>query len=156
MQVRKTRIRRKRNLIKAINFKPNETNRLELDRHIFDVVMKCLYHNADRSELAFEADILKHAKIKLPPKEVSRLWNVLASSNWVSPTVGFGRAGKLELTHAGYQLMSQYYYAFFGRRGFPWCSGHKSGGQIERIHLKCEQEVYFLYFCVCVFYCFQL
>lgn len=106
--MKKTRIRTKKNLRKIIAFKPNETNRLELDKYIFDIVMKCLYHNSDKSELAFEADILKYAKVKLPPKEISRLWNVLASSNWVSPTVGFGRAGKLELTHAGYQLMSQF------------------------------------------------
>ncbi len=106
--MKKTRIRTKKNLRKAITFKPTETNRLELDKYIFDVAMKCLYHNADKSELAFESEILKYAKIKLPQKEISRLWNVLASSNWVAPTVGFGRAGKLELTHAGYQLMSQF------------------------------------------------
>jgi len=85
-----------------------EGTRLELDRYVFDLVMKCLYHNSDKSELSFEAEILKHAKVKLPHKEVTRLWNVLASSTWVAPTVGFGRAGKLELTHAGYQLMSQF------------------------------------------------
>lgn len=106
--MKKTIIRRKKAIRGAVPFKPNETNRLELDKYIFDVVMKCLYHNADKSELAFETDILKYAKVKLPQKEVSRLWNVLASSNWVAPTVGFGRAGKLELTHAGYQLMSQF------------------------------------------------
>ncbi len=106
--MKKTRIRTKKNLRKAITFKPTETNRLELDKYIFDVAMKCLYHNADKSELGFETEILKYAKVKLPQKEISRLWNVLASSNWVAPTVGFGRAGKLELTHAGYQLMSQF------------------------------------------------
>jgi hypothetical protein len=33
---------------------------------------------------------------------------VLTSSGWVSPTIGFGKAGKLELTKAGFLMMSQF------------------------------------------------
>lgn len=101
------RIRKKKNLLK-VRYNPNSTDRLELDKHVFDVTMKCLYNNSDKSELGFENEIIPYTKLKLPKKEVLRLWNVLASSNWVAPTVGFGRAGKLELTQAGYQLMSQF------------------------------------------------
>lgn len=101
------RIRKKKNLLK-VKYNPNQNDRLELDKYVFDVALKCLYNNSDKSELGFETEILPYTKLKLPKKEISRLWNVLATSNWVAPTVGFGRAGKLELTQAGYQLMSQF------------------------------------------------
>lgn len=81
---------------------------LELDKYVVDLTLKSLFHNSDKSELGFESDILAKAKVKLSKKEVARLWNVLATSVWVAPSVGFGRAGKLELTQAGYQLMSQF------------------------------------------------
>ena len=32
----------------------------------------------------------------------------MISSGWVTPVIGFGNAGKVELTKTGYQLMSQF------------------------------------------------
>jgi hypothetical protein len=53
-------------------------------------------------------DVLEKSRIVLPSREKQRLWEVLTSSGWVSPTIGFGKAGKLELTKAGFLMMSQF------------------------------------------------
>ena len=85
-----------------------ELNRSEMDRNIFDVVLKYLYINADKNSLDLDNEILSHMTIRLPGREKERIWNVLTSSVWVSPITGFGNAGKIELTKAGFQLMSQF------------------------------------------------
>lgn len=64
------RIRKKKNLLK-VKYNPNTTDRLELDKYVFDVAMKCLYNNSDKSELSFESEILPYTKLKLPKKECS-------------------------------------------------------------------------------------
>jgi len=80
----------------------------DIDRRLFDIVLASLYENADKDTLHIENDILKPLNINLPPNEADRVWEVMVSSGLVSPVVGFGNAGKLELTRAGYQLLSQY------------------------------------------------
>jgi len=80
----------------------------DIDRRLFDIVLASLYENADKDTLHMENDILKPLNINLPPNEADRIWEVMVSSGLVSPVVGFGNAGKLELTKAGYQLLSQY------------------------------------------------
>jgi len=80
----------------------------DLDRNIFDLVLKALYNTADKNALLFEEEILNENHLTLPGKEKKRLWNVLINSGWVSPVIGFGNAGKLTLTKPGYQLMEQY------------------------------------------------
>ncbi len=85
-----------------------ELNRTEMDKGIFDAVLQYLYVNADKNSLDLSNDILSHMTIPLPNREKERIWGVLTSSGWVSPKVGFGNAGKIELTKAGFQLMSQF------------------------------------------------
>lgn len=85
-----------------------EIDRNEMDRNIFDVVLKYLYINADKNVLDLDNDVLSHMTIKLPAREKERVWDVLTSSGWVSPKIGFGNAGKIALTKAGFQLMSQF------------------------------------------------
>lgn len=80
----------------------------DIDRRLFDIVLASLYENADKDTLHMEDDILKPLNINLPPNEADRIWEVMVSSGLVSPVVGFGNAGKLELTKSGYQLLSQY------------------------------------------------
>lgn len=80
----------------------------DIDRRLFDIVLASLYENADKDTLHMENDIFKPLNINLPPNESDRIWEVMISSGFVSPVVGFGNAGKLELTQAGYQLLSQY------------------------------------------------
>ncbi len=80
----------------------------DIDRRLFDIVLASLYENADKDTLHMENDILKPLNIALPPNEADRIWEVMVSSGLVSPVVGFGNAGKLELTRAGYQLLAQY------------------------------------------------
>ncbi|XZF15281.1 hypothetical protein ACTHGU_04025 [Chitinophagaceae bacterium MMS25-I14] len=83
-------------------------DRGDMDIRLFDLVLKMLYENSDKSTLHLENEILKPFNINLPPKENERIWDVLLSSGFVSPVVGFGNAGKIELTKTGYQIMSQY------------------------------------------------
>lgn len=81
--------------------------RQDMDRMIFDIVMGEIYEHSDVNELMFD-DILGKYKVQLPDNEKQRLWDVITNTSWVSPKMGFGQAGKLELTQQGYQLMSQY------------------------------------------------
>jgi hypothetical protein len=85
-----------------------EIDRNEMDKSIFDVVMSYLYLNADKNAIDLDKDILSRMTIKLPEREKDRVWDVLTTSGWISPVVGFGNAGKVELTQAGIQLMSQF------------------------------------------------
>ena len=82
--------------------------RQELDRSVIDLVLRVLFENADRHAVDLNKDILDRAKIRLPERESQRIWDVLLGSGWVSPSIGFGKAGKLELTRAGFQMMSQF------------------------------------------------
>jgi hypothetical protein len=87
---------------------PNRTiTRQDMDRMIFDVVLGELYENADVNALPYDG-ILEKYKIALPNKEKERLWEILAGSVWVNPMIGFGQAGKLELTTQGFQMMEQF------------------------------------------------
>lgn len=85
----------------------NVITRQDMDRMIFDMVMGEIYEHSDVNELMFD-DILGKYKVQLPENEKQRLWDVITNTSWVSPKMGFGQAGKLELTQQGYQLMSQY------------------------------------------------
>jgi hypothetical protein len=99
------RINKQKNALKRIN--NWKADRSERDKGVFDAVLKTLYNNAS-SELDLEKEIFKISRIKATKKEAEHIWNVLTSSGWVMPSIGFGKAGKLELTRAGYQLMSQF------------------------------------------------
>lgn len=83
-------------------------DRSEMDKRAFDLVLKTLYNSTHRDGLHVENEIFIPARVKVAPHEAGRLWEVMVSSGWVSPVIGFGNAGKLELTKAGYQLMSQF------------------------------------------------
>jgi len=80
----------------------------EQDKTIFDLVLKSLYENANKTALHLEGEIFVPHNVKLNQKDSDRVWNILTSSGWVIPSVGFGNAGKLELTKAGYQFMIQF------------------------------------------------
>lgn len=98
-----------RNALHRMKVRPMpEIDRNEMDKSIFDVVMSYLYLNADKNAIDLDKDILSRMTIKLPEREKDRVWDVLTTSGWISPVVGFGNAGKVELTQAGIQLMSQF------------------------------------------------
>ena len=65
-----------------------------------------------------QEEILKPQNILLAPKDVERIWEVMVNTGLVHAVIGFGNAGKLDLTNEGYQLMSQYgsYSAFIEER----------------------------------------
>src|SRR5690606_37646654 len=71
--------------------------RQDMDRIVFDMVLGELYDNSDINTLHFD-NILSKYNVQLPPKEKARIWDVLINSMWVSPTVGLGKSGQIELT----------------------------------------------------------
>ncbi len=79
-----------------------------VDADVIDVVLNTLYRNADKDILNLENDIYKPANIQLPHKEAERLWEVMISTGWITPTIGFGNSGKVGLSRAGYQLLAQF------------------------------------------------
>ena len=83
------------------------TNQVHL-RAILDIVMKTLFENADKNGLNLEKDIFRPLDIKLPAKEVDKVWEVIINSGLINPIVGFGNSGKVELTSEGVKMMSQY------------------------------------------------
>lgn len=100
---------KRRSALRRMKVRPvPEIDRSEMDKNIFDAVLNYLYINADKNSLDLNDDVLSHMSIKLPQREKERIWGVLTSSGWLSPKVGFGNAGKVELTKAGFQLMSQF------------------------------------------------
>lgn len=99
------RISKQKKALQLIN-QWNE-HRSQMDKSLFDVVLKTLYVNS-KSELDLEKEIFAAANLKVPHTESERIWNVLMSSGLVSAAVGFGKAGKVELTKQGYQLMAQF------------------------------------------------
>ena len=80
----------------------------ELDKSLCDLVLHSLYDNAHKSAMNLENEIFEPNHVKLPIQESQRIWNVLLGSGWVVPCVGFGNAGKIGLSKAGYQLMVQF------------------------------------------------
>jgi hypothetical protein len=85
-----------------------DTNTSEVDKQVFDIVLETLYNNADKDVLHLEKDIYIPNNVKLSLKHAERLWEIMLSSGWVSPVIGFGNSGKVSLTQSGYQLMAQY------------------------------------------------
>lgn len=83
-------------------------NHSEIDKGLCDLVLHSLYDNAHISAMNLENEIFKPNHVTLPIEESQRIWNVLLGSGWVVPCVGFGNAGKIGLSKAGYQLMVQF------------------------------------------------
>lgn len=88
--------------------KTSTVNQSDEDKRILDLVLKRLYSNSHKDILHLENDIYKPLKVNLSHPELERLWSVMTSTGLISPVIGFGNAGKVELTRSGYQLMSQY------------------------------------------------
>jgi hypothetical protein len=106
--MKQNRIRKTQKTLQRLKVRPAEkVDRIAADKNIFDTVLKHLYNNADIS-LHLEKQIYVPNNIKLTHKEAERLWEVMISSGWVTPIIGFGNAGKVELTKTGYQLMAQF------------------------------------------------
>jgi hypothetical protein len=92
---------------KTLNLKVDPVDKVAADKNIFDMVLKQLYNNADDA-LHLENQIYAPNNVKLNNKESERIWEIMISSGWITPVIGFGNAGKVELTKTGYQLMSQF------------------------------------------------
>jgi hypothetical protein len=80
----------------------------EMDKQVIDIVLHTLYNNSDIDTMQLEEQIYKPNSISLNKKDAERLWEVMISSGWISPVVGFGNVGKISLTRDGYKLMAQF------------------------------------------------
>lgn len=108
MKKKNLRIHRIKNLTPRQTHPEVFIDRGNMDIGIFDLVMKMLYENSDKNTMHLENEIFQPFNINLPKKETERIWDVLISSGFISPIMGFGNAGKVALTKTGYQIMSQY------------------------------------------------
>lgn len=98
-----------RRVLRRMKVKPTIVlDRSSLDKAVIDLVLKSLYNNADKEALHIDKDIYEPNGVKLPLKEIERIWDVMVASGWISPVIGFGNAGKIELTREGTQLMAQF------------------------------------------------
>lgn len=79
-----------------------------VEQVILDLVMKHLYNDPEKEVMHLEEEIYKPNNIVLPKKVAERVWESLKSSGMVAPLIGFGNSGKVELTNAGQQVMSQF------------------------------------------------
>jgi hypothetical protein len=103
------RISKNKNALQRMKVRPVVVlERGELDKKIFDLVLKKLYENSDRNTLHLENEIYAPSNVKLPANEAERIWEVMISSGWITPVIGFGNSGRVELTKSGYQLMAQF------------------------------------------------
>ena len=108
MKAKNIRINKSKKTREIVLSPSSPLERTELDKSVFDIVLRTLFENANKNALDLHKDIFEKSRIVLPQIEAQRIWDVLTSSGWLSPTIGFGKAGKLELTKAGYQMMSQF------------------------------------------------
>lgn len=106
--MKQNRIKKHQQVLQRMKVRPVEVvDRTTNDKNVFDIVLKSLYNNADNA-LHLENQIYTPNNVKMNNKEAERLWEVMLSSGWVTPVIGFGNSGKVELTKTGYQLMSQF------------------------------------------------
>lgn len=105
------RTNKKNRLVKR--FRIRHTNEASADKKIqdvalIDIVLKKLYNNGDKNTASLEEDILKPNKIQFTEEGSNRLWDILMSTNLVSPVIGFKRSGRIAITSEGYKLMSNF------------------------------------------------
>ncbi|MFT4062448.1 MAG: hypothetical protein QM642_08845 [Edaphocola sp.] len=87
---------------------PNMLDQKTLDLRIMDTALAALYNEGDTVTLSLKEDVLNQNKIHLSDKGLERIWDVMINTGLVNPVVGFGNAGKLNLTKEGYQLMADF------------------------------------------------
>jgi hypothetical protein len=87
---------------------PTILDQSTFDKNIIDIILNTLYNNSHTDAMHLENEIYKPNNVTLSPKETERIWEILKASGWVTPVIGFGNSGKIEMTREGYQLMAQY------------------------------------------------
>ncbi len=97
---------------------PAMVDRKQQDSIIIDAALKALYNDGDRIPRSLQDDVLLPNKIKISEKEAARIWDIMINMGLVHALIGFGNAGKLDLTNEGYQLMNQFgsYSAFLDEK----------------------------------------
>lgn len=78
------------------------------DETIVDLVLRFLFNQGNKRTASLADDILAPLNIQFTENGFDRIWDVLVGTNLVSPVIGFGRSGKLSITHEGLQIMTQF------------------------------------------------
>lgn len=78
------------------------------DIELINATMNAVYNNGDKQVIDLKADVLTKCGCNYNDTMTNRLWDILDSTNLVSPVVGFGNMNKLSITADGYNLMSKY------------------------------------------------
>ena len=104
--------KKNRRILKRMKVKPSVLpvilDQSDIDKAVMDTVLSTLYNNSDKDAMHLENEIYKPHNIQMPLKEAERIWEIIKASGLITPVIGFGNGGKVELTREGYQLMAQY------------------------------------------------
>lgn len=77
------------------------------DNDVIDLVTKFLFYDTSK-EYDLENDILKPSKLKYTASDLNRIWKLLLETNMVEQAIGFGRAGKIQLSANGLLIMNKF------------------------------------------------
>ncbi len=75
---------------------------------LIDYVFFTLYTNLDKNEMHFEEEIIAPTKLPLDAKQIDHLREVVITTGFVKPSVGFTKRGFVYLNANGIQIMKTY------------------------------------------------
>lgn len=78
------------------------------DIDLIDATLNAAYNNGDKRVIDLKTDVLDKCDCNYNDTMTNRLWDILDSTNLLSPVVGFGNRNKLSITVDGYNMMSKY------------------------------------------------
>lgn len=87
---------------------PSMQDQKQRDTLIIDAALRAMYNEGDKVPRALQDDILAPNNIRLSEKDAARIWDIMINTGLAHALIGFGNAGKLDLTSEGYQLMNQF------------------------------------------------
>lgn len=87
------------------------------DNDVIDFVTKVLFSDTSR-EFSLTDDILSMSKLKYTPQDEDRIWKLLLNTRMVEQSIGFGKAGKIQLSTEGMLVMNKFgsYMEYFNQQ----------------------------------------
>lgn len=88
---------------------PRTLTQKDVTNILLDLSMKALYNEGDKRELNLVEEILKPHRIEFhDEKSLESYWDIITNSGFIKPSIGFGNNGKVSLSKAGFDVMSQF------------------------------------------------
>lgn len=77
------------------------------DNDVIDFVTRVLFSDTSK-EFSLTDDILSMSKLKYTPQDEDRIWKLLLNTRMVEQSIGFGKAGKIQLSTEGMLIMNKF------------------------------------------------